>query len=72
MEEIQNNMMQSGFRFMWKFGRLEAEAKMRRVVQQTVRDGCDEVEKKVCCLLFSVFVQTKEKREKLTHVFNAI
>ena len=47
MEELQANMMQSGFRFMWKFGRLEAEAKMRRVVQATVRDGCDEVEAQV-------------------------
>ena len=28
---------------MWKFGRLEAEAKMRRVVQAAVRDGEEAV-----------------------------
>ena len=43
MQEIQANMMQSGFTFMWKYGRIEAESKMRRVVQATVRDGEEQL-----------------------------
>jgi hypothetical protein len=41
LEEIQAGMVQSGFTFIWKLGRVEALAKMRRVVANAWRDGED-------------------------------
>lgn len=43
VEEIQQNAMASGFTFLWKLGRVEAEAKMRRVVTNAWRHGEDEI-----------------------------
>lgn len=39
LEEIQAGMVQSGFTFIWKLGRVEAQSKMRRVVANAWRDG---------------------------------